>query len=65
MSETVGKKDFLYRIRISSKEGKETRLWLRLVDTRADGSLETMRNQLVQEGTELMNILGAIIRKSE
>ncbi len=65
MSETVGKKDFLYRIRISSKEGKETRLWLRLVDTRADGSLETMRNQLVQEGTEIMNILGAIIRKSE
>ena len=64
-NESVSKKDFLYRIRISRKEAKETRLWLRLVDTQVDDSLETMRTRLVQEGTELMNILGAIIRKSE
>jgi four helix bundle protein len=32
-NESLSKKDFLHRIRISRKESKETRYWLRLLDT--------------------------------
>ena len=52
------------RIKISRKEAKESRYWLRLLDT-GDGALETQRTSLIQESTELLNIFGAIVRKSE
>ena len=64
-NESLGKKDFLMHIRISRKEAKESRYWLRLVDTGDDTTLETERKALVQEATELMNIFGSILRKSE
>jgi len=64
-NESLGKKDFLMHIRISRKEAKESRYWLRLVDTGNDTGLETERTALVQEATELMNICGSILRKSE
>jgi four helix bundle protein len=63
-NESLGKKDFRMRIRISRKEAKETRYWLRLLDTRSDTTLDAAREQLVQESTELMLILGAILKKS-
>jgi len=53
------------RVRISKKESKETRYWLRLLDTQADVALDTERQRLIQESTELMQIFGAILRKSE
>ena len=53
------------RIRISRKESKETRYWLRLLDTANDAALDSERDKLVQESTELMLIFGAILKKSE
>lgn len=64
-NEALGKKDFLMRIKISRKESKESRYWLRLIDTGPDPALAENRNALVQESTELMNIFGAILRKSQ
>jgi four helix bundle protein len=64
-NESLGKKDFRMRIRISRKESKETRYWLRLLDTHQDARLDSTRDELVQESTELMSIFGAILRNSE
>lgn len=62
-NEALGKKDFRMRIRISRKEAKETRYWLRLLDTQGDSALSAARDALVQESTELMRIFGAILQK--
>ena len=64
-NEALSKKDFRMRIRISRKESKETRYWLRLLDTQDDSTLNVERGKLVQESTELMRIFGAILQKSE
>jgi len=64
-NEAMSKKDFVMRIKICRKEAKESRYWLRLVDTRDDSELEDDRIGLEGEATELMNIFGAILRKSE
>ena len=64
-NEALSKKDFRMRIKISRKESKESRYWLRLVDTRDAQELDRERAGLEQEATELMNIFGAILRKSE
>ena len=64
-NDALGPKDRVMRLRISRKEAKESRYWLRLLDTGADPAIEAERGDLVQESTELMNILGAIVRKLE
>ena len=64
-NEAISKKDVLVRIKICRKESKECRLFLRLIDTGADPSVEVERESLVQEATELTSIFGAIMRKSE
>jgi four helix bundle protein len=64
-NESLSKKDFVMRIKISRKEAKESRYWLRLLDTGKNDSVDTTRDALIQEATELMNIFGAIVRKSE
>jgi four helix bundle protein len=64
-NEALSKKDFLMRIKISRKEAKESRYWLRLLDTGTEAAMEEERQKLVQESTELLNIFGAIVRKSE
>lgn len=46
-NEALGKKDFRMRIRISRKESKETRYWLRLLDTQEDSGLASERDKLV------------------
>jgi four helix bundle protein len=50
-------------VKICRKEAKESRYWLRLLETNAETTKE--RDALVQEAQELMNIFGAIVRKSE
>ncbi len=62
-NEALGKKDFLMHIKISRKESKESRFWLRLAVPSAE--LEQEQRELIQEATELMLIFGAILRKSE
>jgi four helix bundle protein len=64
-NESLGKKDFLMRIRICRKEAKESRYWLRLVEPGPDPAAESERVCLVQEASELTNIFGAILRKSQ
>ena len=64
-NESLSKKDFVMRIKISRKEVKESRYWLHLPDTGSNGSLEKARGSLIQEATELMNIFGSIVRRSE
>ena len=64
-NESLGKKDFLMHIKISRKEAKESRLFLRLLETGDDSSLDSERALLVQEATELMNIFASILRKSQ
>ncbi|HPC96734.1 MAG TPA: four helix bundle protein [Sedimentisphaerales bacterium] len=64
-NEALSKKDFMMRIKICRKESKESRYWLRLLDTCDDRKLDARREELIQEATELMNIFGSIIRKSE
>jgi four helix bundle protein len=60
-NESLSKKDFLMRIRISRKESKETRYWLRLLETGDDSVLDVNRDSLIRESGELMRIFGAIL----
>ena len=48
------------RIKISKKEAKETIYWLNLIESE-DTHLQ---QALLQEATEIMKILGAILTKS-
>ena len=62
-NESLSKKDFFHRIKICRKEAKETRYWHNLILS-SNSEFETDIKPLVQESTELMNIFGAIIRRS-
>ena len=64
-SEALSKKDFLFRIKISRKEAKESHYFLRLLDCAPDSPVDLEREALVQEAHELTSIFGAIVRKSE
>jgi len=64
-NEALSKKDFKMRIKICRKEAKESRYWLRLIDTGGDQSKEKERNLLSQEAAELMKIFAAILLKSD
>jgi len=63
-NEALSKNDFLLRIKISRKESKESRMWLRLLDVEGNASLEEERCRLVQESIELTSIFSAIHRNS-
>ena len=63
--EYTGAKDRLLRIKISRKESKESRFWLRLLDTGENTVLNEERERLIQEANELTLIFGAIVRKIE
>ena len=62
-NESLGKKDFLMKMKICRKEAKESAYWLRLIKetnkdvTAADGQL------LINEANELKKIFSAIILK--
>ncbi len=64
-NDSLSKKDFVMRVKICRKEAKESRFWLRLIDADHNSECNKHRDILVQEATELMNIFGAIVRKSE
>ena len=64
-NEALSKKDFKMRIKICRKESKESRYWLKLVDTHEEIELEKERDYLINESTELMNIFGSILQKSK
>jgi four helix bundle protein len=64
-NEALSKKDFLMRIKICRKEAKESRYWLRLVDTCENNELEKERLSLENEARELTHIFGSIVTKSK
>ena len=62
-NESLSRKDFFMRIKISRKEAKESEYWLCLVETNNDAVLE--KDALIQEATELRKIFGSILQKSK
>ncbi len=64
-NESLGKKDFLMRIRISRKEAKESAYWLRLINetNKLKNADEALR--LIQEANELKKIFSSILAKSK
>ncbi len=62
-NEAIGKRDFLMKIKISRREAKESRYWLRLLEV--DEKLAPEQTRLINEADELMKIFGAIVRKTE
>jgi four helix bundle protein len=62
-NESLSKKDFIFRAKISKKEAKECRLWLTLSEPTKEQELD--RERLIKESNELMKIFGAIVEKSE
>ena len=64
-NESFSDKDFVFRIKISRKESKESRFWLLLLDCEEKQDLENERQSLVQEATELMKIFGSMVRGKE
>lgn len=63
--EALSKKDSLHRIKICRKEAKESRSWLRLIDTDSSLDVEQERNPLINEATELTKIFGSIVEKKK
>ena len=64
-NDALSKKDFIVRIKICRKEAKESCYWLRLLDTAGNSEAAAEQSLLAREAAELMNIFGAILRKSE
>lgn len=57
-NDSLGAKDKLMKLRICKKEAKESIYWLKLIEG------QTVQQQiLLNEATELMLILGAILKK--
>jgi len=61
-NESLSKKDFLMRLKISRKEAKESIYWLKLLGSDNESSQDV--SSLLKEAVELRNILSAIIGKS-
>ncbi len=61
-NESLSKKDFIMRIRISRKECKETRFWLNLIIPNPEE--ESARIWLLNESLEILKILSSILNKS-
>jgi len=62
--EALSKKDFLMRVKICRKEAKESRLFLRLVDTGLTKNNGTDRDARASEARELTLIFSSIISKN-
>ncbi len=62
-NDKLGHKDLRFKIKISKKEAKESKLWLKHILTYDVRELEDERSSLLQEADELMKIFAAILRK--
>ena len=63
-NESLSKKDFLFRIKISRKEAKESLYWLRLIHESNSLPNSEEAEGLIQEANELKKILSSIAQKS-
>ena len=64
-NESLGKKDFLMRMKISRKEAKESAYWLRLIHETNNLKNSNDAQSLMQEAIELKKILSSILEKSK
>ena len=64
-NESLGKKDFLMRIKISRKEAKESAYWIRLIDETNSLKKNEDAQILMQEANELKKIFSSILEKSK
>ena len=64
-NESLSKKDFKMRIRISRKESKETRYWLRLIIETNNLTNDEEGKFLINEVTEFIKIFNSILTKSK
>ena len=64
-NESLSKKDFVLRVKISRKEAKESSYWLRLILETNDLKNRDEAERLVNESIELKKILSSIIGKSK
>ncbi len=64
-NESLGKKDFLMRMRISRKEAKESAYWLRLILETNNLKNGNDGHFLMQEAIELKKIFSSILNKSK
>ena len=62
-NESLSKKDFVMRVKISKKEAKESRYWLFLTEPYEENGKE--KDMLIQESLELMKTFGSIIERSK
>ena len=62
-NESLSRKDFIMRIKISRKEAKESKYWVLLSEPKPEA--EDEKSHLVQEATELTKIFGSIVEKSK
>jgi four helix bundle protein len=63
-NESLGKKDFKMRIRISRKESKESTYWLRLIPETNESEIKAEALSLHTEAIELKKIFSTILIKS-
>jgi four helix bundle protein len=64
-NESLSKKDFLMKIRISRKEAKESAYWLRLIHETNNLKNGIDVQNLMKEAVELKKILSSILEKSK
>ncbi len=62
-NDPLSKKDFIYRIRISRKEAKESHYWLQLLKE-ANGTVEGEIEKIAMEAVDLKKILSSIADKN-
>ena len=61
-NESLSKKDFIMRVKISKKEAKESLYWLKI--SLLNKNYERFKTELMCESEELQRIFDAIIRNS-
>ncbi|MDP2089844.1 MAG: four helix bundle protein [Flavobacteriaceae bacterium] len=59
----ISKKDFIAKMSIASKEARETRYWLRLIDK--SNLIKVDVKQYLDEIEQIINILTAIVKSSQ
>ena len=64
-NESLSKKDFVHRVKISRKEAKESIYWIKLLIAFSNDEEKQSLEVLFQEATELKKILSSIIEKSQ
>ena len=64
-NESLSKKDFIMRIKISRKESKESEYFLRLINETNDLPNKDLASRLIQEAIELKKIFSSILEKSK